>query len=78
MFDVQNPVKASRFRQHLFEYLDSCREEPIIIERGTERWRLSAAPRRRALGVAPLSPMVNDPDGLPEFSPSSWNGDDIP
>jgi len=73
-------VKASQFRQNLFQLLDSLREsgETLILERGQDRFLLQPLERRKPLGsVDPRPWILPDPQGLEDFSPSKWVPDDL-
>jgi hypothetical protein len=74
------PIKATQFRQKLFETLDICRDtrQPIWIERGNELYQLIPIRKRKAIGSqSPRPGVISDSDSLPEFSPSEWNPDDF-
>lgn len=73
-------VKATSFRQNLFQYMEECYQTglPIVIERGRERFVLKPQGARKPIGsVAPRPWIAPCLAGLPAFSPAEWVPDDL-
>ena len=73
-------VKATAFRQNLFQYMEECYQtaSSLVIERGRERFVLKPQGARKPIGsVAPRPWIAPDLAGLPTFSPAEWVPDDL-
>ena len=74
-------VKATQFRQNLFQILDQCRDtgEKVRIERGGEVYEL--VPKRKKLRIEELEDhpgtIVGDPDNLHLVKAWEWTPDDL-
>ncbi len=74
-------VKATQFRQNLFQILDQCRDtgEKVRIERGGEVYDL--VPRRKRIRIQdiPDRPWIygGDPDQLHLVKAWEWKPDDF-
>jgi hypothetical protein len=74
-------VKATQFRQNLFQILDQCRDtgEKVRIERGGEVYEL--VPKRKKLRIEELPEhpgcIVGDPDTLHLVKAWEWTPDDL-
>ncbi|MEI8095416.1 MAG: hypothetical protein WCG80_14490 [Spirochaetales bacterium] len=74
-------VKATQFRQNLFQILDQCRDtgEKVRIERGTEVYELVPSKKRIRIQEIPDRPWIYgvDPDRLHLVKTSEWTPDDL-
>lgn len=72
-------IKATHFRQNLFQILDQCRAsgEKVTIERGGEVYEL--IPKRRKLSIEelPENPGVIDPETVHLVQAWDWKPDDL-
>lgn len=73
-------VKASKFRQNLFHYLDHCRDTgaAVHIQRGKDRFRLVPEGMKKPIGSGTVRlGVADDLETLPEYSPAVWEPRDI-
>lgn len=73
-------VKATQFRQNLFQILDECyaKHEKVRIERGDEVFELIPRRKRMRIEDVPERPwmLIGDPDELHLVKTSEWDPDE--